>query len=186
MQRRRWQVLSGPRSGGRRTAPSPRRRPSRGRAGGRPSNRGRHQACCLALPRPVAAFARRLRHAPARPVGVAAADWRDTAHGRAIFEGEGIVLMSRVIDHTRQTFGLWTVLERAQSNGKRAQWLCRCTCGTERVVDGGNLRGGYSKSCGCIGDADTAQERANAITSTATPRDLTHEIFNLFIGRTDV
>ena len=65
--------------------------------------------------------------------------------------------MSRIIDHTGQTFGLWTVLERAPGNGKRAQWLCRCTCGAERVVDGGNLRGGYSKSCGCIRDADTAQ-----------------------------
>ena len=65
--------------------------------------------------------------------------------------------MSRIIDHTGQTFGLWTVLERAPGNGKRAQWLCRCACGAERVVDGGNLRGGYSKSCGCIRDADTAQ-----------------------------
>src|SRR5690625_679951 len=46
-------------------------------------------------------------------------------------------------------YGRWTVLEYAGKN-KHGQdtWLCRCDCGTERVVRG--LGGIRSKSCGCL------------------------------------
>lgn len=56
-----------------------------------------------------------------------------------------------LIDITGQTFGKWTVLQAAEirtTTGHR-QWLCRCVCGTERVVPGGNLKNGASVSCGC-------------------------------------
>lgn len=48
-----------------------------------------------------------------------------------------------------QKFGRWTVLEQAESKNGNACWLCRCDCGTERIVMGKNLRSGRSKSCGC-------------------------------------
>jgi len=66
--------------------------------------------------------------------------------------------MVKMIDLTGQEFGLWTVLDRAPQNtkGGQARWLCRCACGTEREVQGSNLRQGYSASCGCVGDADAA------------------------------
>lgn len=48
------------------------------------------------------------------------------------------------IDLTGKTFGEWTVLEY---EGKR-KWLCRCTCGVEKLVDGKTLYTGQSKSCG--------------------------------------
>ncbi len=59
--------------------------------------------------------------------------------------------MPKAIDLTGQTFGRWTVLTRAGStkNG-RAAWLCRCVCGTEKIVAAGCLRDGKSKSCGCL------------------------------------
>lgn len=43
------------------------------------------------------------------------------------------------------------VLSRAQ-NGDRGgtRWLCRCDCGTERVVPGVTLRGDRTHSCGCL------------------------------------
>ena len=47
-------------------------------------------------------------------------------------------------DVTGQVFGEWTVLER---RGKL--WLCRCSCGSERLVQITNLKRGGSKSCGC-------------------------------------
>lgn len=50
------------------------------------------------------------------------------------------------IDRTGQIFGLWTVLERMP---KTSNWLCRCGCGTEKVVSGSSLVIGTSKSCGC-------------------------------------
>ena len=56
-----------------------------------------------------------------------------------------------IIDLTNQTFGRWTVLERAQNTvDGRAQWLCRCSCGTEKIVLGKSLRLGKSQSCGCL------------------------------------
>lgn len=45
----------------------------------------------------------------------------------------------------------WTVLSRAANTPfGQAQWLCRCDCGVERIVDGKYLRNGASKSCGCL------------------------------------
>lgn len=58
--------------------------------------------------------------------------------------------MGKVIELTGQKFGKWTVLKRAENDKENhAQWLCRCDCGTERVVLGKTLRNGKSTSCGC-------------------------------------
>lgn len=58
---------------------------------------------------------------------------------------------SVVIDMTGQTIGRWTVLRRSESviDGRRAAWVCRCACGTERPIPGTSLRRGRSLSCGC-------------------------------------
>ena len=62
--------------------------------------------------------------------------------------------MSKLIDLTGMKFGRLTVIDRAK-DGTRAngstyvRWICRCDCGKELIVCGGNLRRGYSKSCGC-------------------------------------
>jgi Zn ribbon nucleic-acid-binding protein len=60
--------------------------------------------------------------------------------------------MSKRLDLAGRQFGSWTVLEFAgtrASNGK-ALWRVRCSCPaqTERIVAGGDLRSGRSKSCG--------------------------------------
>lgn len=47
-------------------------------------------------------------------------------------------------------FGRWLVLGLHGHKGNRRSWLCRCDCGQERLVDGGNLRSGVSRSCGCL------------------------------------
>lgn len=54
-----------------------------------------------------------------------------------------------------------TVLEEAEPIGKRKRiaWLCRCDCGTEKVVKGEDLRNGDTKSCGCLND-EKRSERA--------------------------
>ena len=55
------------------------------------------------------------------------------------------------IDLTGKRFGRWVVLKFIGKNKyKNAGWLCRCECGTEKVVDGYSLRCGDSKSCGCL------------------------------------
>ena len=58
----------------------------------------------------------------------------------------------RMIDITGQRFGRLLVLERVGlSKSRSARWLCRCDCGTEKEVDGPNLRRGLTTSCGCYG-----------------------------------
>lgn len=55
----------------------------------------------------------------------------------------------RPIDLTGQDFGLWHVLGPAGKDARgRMLWLCRCSCGVERVVSASNLRGSKSTSCG--------------------------------------
>lgn len=54
-----------------------------------------------------------------------------------------------------QRFGRLEVIAAAPSavlsNGKKAvQWKCRCDCGREITVHANNLRGGLTKSCGCL------------------------------------
>lgn len=49
-------------------------------------------------------------------------------------------------DLTGKRFGRWTVID-GQIQGKKV--LCRCDCGTEKMVDKDNLVRGLTKSCGC-------------------------------------
>lgn len=56
----------------------------------------------------------------------------------------------RFIEMTGQRFGRWLVIECAGKNPKNERvWLCRCDCGTEKVLVGTTLRLGRSLSCGC-------------------------------------
>jgi len=53
-------------------------------------------------------------------------------------------------DMVGKTFGQLTVLNRCANLGRfsGALWLCRCACGNEHRVMGGNLRSGSVASCG--------------------------------------
>jgi hypothetical protein len=56
----------------------------------------------------------------------------------------------QLIDLAGKRFGRWTVLAIWPERRRTARrWLCRCDCGTERVVCGHSLRRGASISCGC-------------------------------------
>ena len=49
---------------------------------------------------------------------------------------------------------------RTSTDGhKRTACLCRCDCGTERVVYTQSLRGGLTKSCGCAKPVPSAGRR---------------------------
>src|SRR6266851_8588788 len=53
-------------------------------------------------------------------------------------------------DITGERFERWTVLSYSHKFKQRTYWLCRCDCGTERVIKAQNLCAGESRSCGCI------------------------------------
>ncbi len=62
--------------------------------------------------------------------------------------------MQKIIDITGQTFGKLTVLSFSHTQKKNgAFWICRCECGTEKIISGACLRQGTTKSCGCAGRA---------------------------------
>lgn len=84
--------------------------------------------------------------------------------------------MSSFIDLTGKRFGRWTVIERAndyidRKGHKFPAWKCKCDCGAERVVLGGNLAKGKSKSCGCLKD-ELNRERCQAEKSNIRYRSL--------------
>lgn len=56
-----------------------------------------------------------------------------------------------IIDLTGQRFGKWLILKRGpNSSTRRSRWVCRCDCGTTRLVQSGHLRRGLSTQCrGC-------------------------------------
>ena len=59
------------------------------------------------------------------------------------------------LDLAGEQFGRWFVLQRSgrrvsDTGAVEQQWLCRCSCGTEKIVLGKSLRQGKSRSCGCL------------------------------------
>jgi len=56
----------------------------------------------------------------------------------------------KLIDLTGKTFGRWTVLSIAPKKSRARKYLCRCACGSEKLVTGSTLSNGTSQSCGCL------------------------------------
>lgn len=75
--------------------------------------------------------------------------------------------MAELIDLTGRSFGMLTVIRRGEDetrNGHvRATWLCQCACGKHKTLKPSVLRGGNTRSCGCMyfkafGESNTAAE----------------------------
>jgi len=56
------------------------------------------------------------------------------------------------VDILNHKFVRWTVIAPSEKRGKFKQtlWLCRCECGTEKLIVYGSLVSGDSRSCGCL------------------------------------
>lgn len=72
---------------------------------------------------------------------------------------------NRTIDLTGHVFGRLTVIERAPSTNHHAAWRCLCTCSRETVVNSDSLRGGLTRSCGCLKN-EPAHNRTHGMAST--------------------
>lgn len=58
-------------------------------------------------------------------------------------------------DLTGLKFGKLTVIKRAKdrqkaSGNKTTRWVCRCECGSVKIIDAYNLTSGKTRSCGCV------------------------------------
>jgi hypothetical protein len=58
--------------------------------------------------------------------------------------------MSARLDLAGKQFARLTVIELRPSIGNRTAWLCKCLCGSHRVVLGKQLVSGITRSCGCL------------------------------------
>lgn len=58
----------------------------------------------------------------------------------------------KLVDLTGRIFERLEVIKQMPERNKHGQilWLCKCSCGVERVVTGRNLSSGNTKSCGCL------------------------------------
>lgn len=83
----------------------------------------------------------------------------------------GCLKRELAIDLTGLSFGRVIVLSRAASNSEgMALWLCRCSCGTEKVLEGKSLRRGTVISCGCAKGHQGPAERPDTISQGASAR----------------
>lgn len=46
--------------------------------------------------------------------------------------------------------GLVVITYVGKDKSGNSRWLCQCDCGNEKIVLGGNLKNGHTKSCGCL------------------------------------
>jgi len=61
--------------------------------------------------------------------------------------------MSRkLINLEGRRFASLEVIAQAPNKGKQTAWYCLCDCGNTKIVTGGHLKTGDTKSCGCIRD----------------------------------
>ena len=66
--------------------------------------------------------------------------------------------MRQIIDLTGQRFERLTVIEMSERDSRnRIIWKCICDCGNEKYVPTTDLRGGRTKSCGCLSSEVTAE-----------------------------
>ena len=71
--------------------------------------------------------------------------------------------MSKLIDLTGQTFGRLTVIKRVENaKNNKAQWLCQCSCGKQKIIKSSNLIRGATRSCGCIKEEKRLGELHNS------------------------
>lgn len=72
-------------------------------------------------------------------------------------------------DLVGQTFGRLEVLTRAPNDKHySAMWLCKCVCGTEKILRGKDLRKGQVRSCGCLRKEQAAENARNRKSPPAT------------------
>jgi hypothetical protein len=88
-----------------------------------------------------------------------------------------------LIDLIGLKFSRLTVIGRAENTDRRrTQWLCRCECGSEKIVLGQNLRNGNTKSCGCL-NADRDGPKARHGHAQAGCQSSTYTTWQAMIAR---
>lgn len=72
-------------------------------------------------------------------------------------------------------FGRIVVMRETETHDR---WLCKCDCGAEKVIYGGNLRKGATKSCGCY-NRELASKRATIHGGASGKKE---RLFNIWVN----
>lgn len=63
-------------------------------------------------------------------------------------------------DRTGEVYNKLTILAFShRDNFGKIHWLCKCTCGNEKAIEISCLRGGRTRSCGCLIDLAVLRQR---------------------------
>lgn len=88
--------------------------------------------------------------------------------------------MPALVSIVGKKFGRLTVVDRAENlANSNTRWLCRCDCGTFKVVSKAALHSGYTKSCGCL----QMESRLKHGQAGRTSRSLVYDVWNQMIQR---
>ena len=63
-------------------------------------------------------------------------------------------------DITGQKFGRLTVTRFWGKRGKNLLWECQCDCGNKKLAQSGNMKAGFTQSCGCLHKERTSQSNS--------------------------
>lgn len=66
--------------------------------------------------------------------------------------------MAKLINMIGKKFNRLTIVSRAANEDTRAAWNCVCDCGNTITLNGKQIRGGHTKSCGCYRKETTAKQ----------------------------
>ena len=84
---------------------------------------------------------------------------------------------SVAINMVGRRFGRLTVIERAETPpftvNNHAWWHCKCDCGGEIAVSGASLRGGLTRSCGCLRRESARRATAARVAKAKARREAT-------------
>ena len=74
-----------------------------------------------------------------------------------------------------ERYGRLLVVERAENINQRVRWICKCDCGNSVIVSAHSLRGGDTKSCGCL---KKEQDKKNL--TPPTHRKTNTRLYNIY------
>lgn len=80
-------------------------------------------------------------------------------------------------------FTRWVVLRLDRSTADDRYWLCRCDCGTERVVRQHQLTSGHSHSCGCRKRENVGRAARARLTTHGMSESPEYNIWRLILDR---
>jgi hypothetical protein len=85
----------------------------------------------------------------------------------------------RILNLVGERYGRLTVVEKSTriGNSGSVYWNCLCDCGNETVVSAGCLKGGGTKSCGCLGKELARKELKKIEERNFDKNDLTGKKF---------